>query len=54
MVGVCLNQITQEFPMYKLNGDVIKDIRNGYASNGGDPRNLPLVSAQVGGNVDFM
>ena len=54
MIGVCMDKLTHDFPMYKLNGDVINDIHNGFRDIGGNPRKLPLVSAQVGGEVDFM
>ncbi|XP_066924707.1 uncharacterized protein [Clytia hemisphaerica] len=54
LVGPCLDQITQKFPTYKLDGEVINDIRKDYAKSGGDPCNLPLVPKQVGGHTDFM
>ena len=54
MVGVCMEKLTHDFPMYKLNGEVINDIHNGFKNIGGAPTKLPLVSAQVGGGVDFM
>jgi len=54
MTGVCLDKLTHEYPIYKLNGDVIKDLHNGFKQIGGDPKKLPTVSAQVGGSVDFM
>jgi len=54
MTGVCLDKLTHEFPIYKLDGDVIKDLQNGFKQIGGDPKKLPLVPADVGGSVDFM
>eukprot|EP00794_Sanderia_malayensis_P019733 gene19733-biopygen14568 len=54
MTGVCLDKLTHDFPMYQLHGDVINDIHNGFRQIAGDPRNLPSVSAQVGGSMDFM
>ena len=36
--GVCLDQITVEFPKYPLKGQVEADVRSGYISNGKDPK----------------
>ena len=52
--GVCLDQITVQFPKYPLQGRVEKDIRNGYKQIGGDVKNLPKLPRYVGGNTDFM
>ena len=52
--GVCLDQITAQFPKYPLQGRVEKDIRNGYKQIGGDVKNLPKLPRYVGGNTDFM
>ena len=52
--GVCLDQITVQFPKYPLQGRVEKDIRNGYKQIGGDVKNLPKLPKYVGGNIDFM
>ena len=30
MTGVCMNEITQEFPMYPLHGKVLEDIKSDY------------------------
>ena len=51
--GVCLDQITVQFPKYPLQGRVIKDIRNGYKQIGGDMKNLPKLLRYVGENTDF-
>ena len=40
--GVCLDQITVQFPKYPLQGRVEKDIRNGYKQIGGDVKNLGM------------
>ena len=50
--GVCLDQITVQFPKYPLQGRV--DIRNGYKQIGGDMTNLPKLPRYVGENTDFM
>ena len=52
--GVCLDQITVEFPKYPLKGQVEADVRSGYISNGKDPKYLPKLPAFVGGHTDFM
>ena len=52
--GACLDQITQKFPMYKLNGEVINDLRADYTRCGGNPSQLPSMSKEVGGHTDFM
>ncbi|MEM7375647.1 MAG: hypothetical protein AAF587_44050, partial [Bacteroidota bacterium] len=54
MTGPCLDQITQEFPHYPLNGEVIQDIRQHYQNEGFNSSNLPTVPETVGGHVDFM
>ena len=54
MTGPCLDQITQKFPYYPLNGDVLKDIKDQYEQEGKDSDNLPSVPAKVGGHIDFM
>ncbi len=54
MEGVCLDSITGEIPMFNLNGEVLKDITDGYMKNGGDPTKLPTLAKAVGGQVDFM
>ena len=54
MTGVCLDEITQEFPMYPLHGKVLKDIQKSYAKSGGKINDLPRIPKTVGGKVDFM
>ena len=48
--GVCLDQITVQFPKYLLQGRVEKDIKQ----ISGDMKNLPKLPRYVGGNADFM
>ena len=43
-----------EFPKYLLKGQVEVNVRNGYISNGKDPKHLPKIPASVGGHTDFM
>ena len=52
--GICIEQITEEFPIYPLSGEVEEDIRRGYHEAGGNLRNLPNLPKSVGGSTDFM
>ena len=54
LTGVCLQQVTQEFPQYPLSGKVENDIVQGYLDAGGNVYDLPKLPKTVGGNVDFM
>ena len=53
MRGVCLTQITCEFPKYPL-GEVEKDIRKQYTLTGGNVDSLPRLPNEVGGDTDLM
>lgn len=52
--GLCLDLITQPFPLYPLKGDVEKDICSSFALSGGDPTSLPTLEPSVGGVTHFM
>ena len=52
-IGVCLGQMTVQFPKYPLQGRFEKDIKNGYKQIGGNMKNLPKLPRHVGGNTDF-
>ena len=52
--GVCLDEITVQFPKYRLQGRVLNNIRNGYEQIGDDVKNLPKLPSYVDGNKDFM
>ena len=52
--GTCLEQVTEQFPMYPLQGAVEEDIRSAYKISGGDVNDLPRVPKFVGGEVDFL
>ena len=54
MTGVCLDQITLEFPNYPLKGKVENDIQKAFAKAGRNVSNLPTLPKSVGGHVDFM
>ena len=54
MTGICLEKVTCEFPMYRLNGDVEKDIHDGYKAAGGNVSDLPSLRSSVGGGADIM
>ena len=53
LTGVCLEHITETFPMYPLD-TIEEDIRNDFASTGRDIRVLPKLASWVGGEIDFM
>ena len=52
MRGVCLSEVTCEFPQYPLD-EVEKDIRHQFALKG-DPKSLPRLPKAVGGGTDLM
>ena len=54
LTGVCLDQITQTFPVYPLKGEVEQDIRVAFHHSGGNLRQLPNLPECVGGDVAFM
>ena len=54
MSGVCLEKVTNTFPMYPLQGVVKTDIEKAYKLNGGSPVDLPALPKFVGGDVDFL
>ena len=53
-IGVCLDQITDTFPNYPLQGNVENDIHNAFRETEGDPATLPKLPKYVGGDIDFM
>jgi len=54
LAGVCLEQITNTFPVYPINGEIQKDILHGFVKNGGNEQNLPKLPDSIGGDVDFL
>ena len=52
--GMCLDEITSEFPKYPIKGKVENDIKSAYIRSGGDPNDLPKLSSHTGGKIDFM
>ena len=52
MKGICLDQITQTFPMYPL-ASATSDLHKAYASIG-DVSKLPSLPQSIGGDVDIM
>ena len=52
--GVCLDDITCEFPKYPIKGAVERDIHDAYKKSGGSVENLPKLPQFVGGTIDFM
>ena len=54
MSGVVLDQVTSEFPQYKLNTEIWTDIKTEYKKQRGNPYELPRLPATVGGKVSFM
>ncbi|MEM7375622.1 MAG: hypothetical protein AAF587_43925 [Bacteroidota bacterium] len=53
MLGICLDQITQTFPMYPLTS-ASSDLHKAYAKTGGDASKLPSLPKSIGGDVDIM
>ena len=54
LTGVCLDEITGEFPRYPIKGTVEDDLVNAYREAGGDINELPQLPSYIGGKVDFM
>ena len=54
MSGVVLDQVTSEFPQYKLNTEIWTDIKAEFKKQKGNPYELPRLPATVGGKVSFM
>ena len=54
MSGVCLDNITSNFPLYPLQGKVLNDIIKAYKDAVVDARTLPKIPKLVGGEIDFM
>ena len=53
MSGVCLEQITEKFPLYPLDR-IESDIRKDFIATRGNLRGLPKLGSRVGGETDFM
>ena len=54
LAGVCLDQITNQFPSYPIKGEIEHDIKVAYTQNGGILQDLPRLPDCIGGDVDFM
>ena len=54
LAGVCLDQITNQFPSYPIKGEIEDDIKVAYTQNGGILQDLPRLPDCIGGDVDFM
>ena len=54
MIGPCMDQITETFPQYPLQGQVYDDIKNHNVQQGNNLQFLPNVPASIGGDIDFM
>ena len=52
--GVCLEKITESFPIYQLQGKVLEYIFPSFKKSGGNRNDLPRISVSVGGNINFM
>ena len=52
--GVVIDQVTSEFPKYKLNTEIFNDIKTEYRKHHGNPRDLPSLPDSVRGTVSFM
>ena len=53
MTGICLDEITCEFPKYPL-GEVERDVRSQYKKAGYNPKTLPRLLKHVGGKTHLM
>ena len=51
--GLCLDKVTPEFPIYRMEEDE-KDIQREYQMKGLSPKGLPKLPNKVGGNTDLM
>ena len=54
LTGVCLDQITNTFPIYPIDGEIYSDIIAAYSESGKDESELPKLPSTIGGDVDFM
>ena len=54
LIGPCMDQITETFPQYPLQGKVYDDIKDCYIKEGNNLKFLPNVPKSVGGELDFM
>jgi len=50
----CLDQITNTFPIYPIDGEIYSDIIAAYSESGKDESELPKLPSTIGGDVDFM
>ena len=53
IIGLCLDKITSTFPIYPL-PEVEKDIRAAYKESGRNPKRLPKLATEVGGETHIM
>ena len=54
MSGPCIDHVTDEFPIYPLNGRVQRDIYDAYRLQGGEVKALPWLPEEIGGETDIM
>ena len=54
LTGICMDNITETFPLYPIKGEVYDDIKKSFTNSGGDVHVLPEVEPEVGGDTDFM
>ena len=54
LAGVCLDTITNTFPIYPIKGQLQDDIFKAYEENGGNIDSLPKLPDSIGGDVDIM
>ncbi len=52
--GICLDKVTETFPLYPLQGRIEEDIRRAFKDAGGNLLYLPCLPAYVGGDTDIM
>ena len=54
LAGVCLDRITNTFPVYPIHGEVKEDICNAYKERRNNEKDLPKLPDFVGGDIDIM
>ena len=54
LTGIAFEKVTEQFPMYPLQGKIEEDIRKAFQESGGNLFFLPNLPAFVGGETDIM
>ena len=54
LAGVCLDKITNTFPVYPIKGKIHEDLLNAFKMSGRNETELPKLPDSIGGDVDFL